>query len=293
MFKLLGNKRLFILLIGLIFFIALMGLTLNKREPVTWPEKFVKDSISWMQGLIYRPARYIAGFFEDIHDLRVVYEENKALKRTLAQYARDTVRLNELEAQNKRLKEALGFTERQKQYDNYTYRIAEIVAVSPDPNNSTLVINLGEKDGIKENMAVVSVDGLVGRVVRVFPFHANVQPLTNLSDVSSGENHTKAIAATIKGKETESFGIIESYDEAKGILIMNKISQNDQMQVGDTVVTSGLGQVFPHGIVIGTVASRKVGAFGITYTANVKPAVDFTKLGHLREVFVIEKPEMR
>jgi rod shape-determining protein MreC len=287
LFKWFGNKRLIILMFGFIFFTALMGFTLGSREPMTWPERFMKDSVSWIQGLFYKPARYIAGFFEDVHRLSVLYDENKMLKLTLTQYAKDTARLNDLEAENKRLKTMLGFTERQQQANNYKYRIANVYASSPDPYNNTIVINLGEKDGIKENMAVMSVEGLIGRVVRVSPFFSNVQLLTDIDDRS---NSSKAIAATVKGRENESFGIIESYDRERGLLIMNKIPKTDQMTKGDVVITSGLGQLFPRGIEIGTIVSKDEGEFGITHTALVKP---FASFNHLREVFVVEVPELR
>lgn len=270
---------------GFIFFIALMGLTFGGRGPMSWPEQFVKDTVTWVQGWFYKPARFIAGFFEDVRRLSVLYEENRQLKLTLTQYAKDTARLNDLEAQNKRLKEALGFTERQRQSNNYKYRIAEVYASSPDPFNNTVVINLGEKDGIKPNMAVMSVEGLIGRVKEVSQFYANVELLTDID--SSG---SKAIAATVKGKENESFGIIESYDREKGLLVMNKIPKTDEIKQGDVVVTSGLGQLFPRGIEIGEVVSRDEGEFGITHTALVKP---FASFNHLREVFVIEVPEPR
>jgi rod shape-determining protein MreC len=283
--KLLGNKRLLILLLGFICFIALMGLTLGKRERMTWPERFVTDTISWTQGVLYKPAGYIAGFFEDIGQLRTIFEENKVLKQTLTKYARDTTRLNDLEQENKRLKEALGFTERQKQANKYTFRIAEVVAINPDMLNNTIRINLGEKDGVKPNMAVMSVDGLVGRVKQVSSFYSNVQLLKGMDD---SVNESKAIAVTIKGKENESFGIIESYDVPSQKLIMTKIDPNDKMEVGDVVMTSGLGQIFPKGIEIGKVISRGPGNFGISLEAVVQP---FASFEHLREVFVIIDPD--
>jgi rod shape-determining protein MreC len=283
LFKLMSNKRLIILLIGLIFFITLMGLTLGQRGNGSWPEKFMKDTVSWTQSLLYKPSRAIAGFFRDIREMLVLYEENQVLKQTLAQYARDTVRLNELEAQNERLLDALQFTESQKRANDYIWRIAEVISVSPDLFNNTVVIDLGEKHGIKENMAVMTVEGLIGRVVRVFPFHSNVQLLT---DISERNPDTKAIAATIKGKE-DIFGIVESFDRERGLLIMSKIGQEDKIEEGDVVVTSRLSQVFPRGIVIGTVASVREGDFGITRVAEIKPAA---KMNHLHEVFVIEVP---
>jgi rod shape-determining protein MreC len=283
LFKLMSNKRLIMLLIGLIFFITLMGLTLGQRGNSSWPERFIKDTVSWTQSLLYKPSRAISGFFRDIQEMLVLYEENQALKKTLAQYARDTVRLNELEAQNERLKEALQFTESQKRANNYIWRIAEVISASPDVFNNTVVIDLGEKHGLKENMAVMTVEGLIGRVVRVFPFHSNVQLIT---DINERNPDTKAIAATIKGKENI-FGIVESFDRERGLLIMSKIGQEDKVEEGDVVVTSRLSQVFPRGIVIGTVVSVREGDFGITRVAEIKPAAN---MNHLHEVFVIEVP---
>jgi rod shape-determining protein MreC len=294
LFKLIGNKKLFMLLLALIFFVALMGLTLNKREKLTWPEMFIKDSISWTQGLLYKPARYIAGFFEDVHQLRVIYEENKQLKMTLSQYARDTMRLNDMVAQNKRFKDLLDFTDRQKQSDNYKYHVAEVVSESPDPYSNVVNINLGSKDGMKENMAVMSVDGLIGRVTRVSNFYSTVQLLTDIDDANNGVSG-KGIAVTVKNNENESFGTIESFDGKEQKLVMTKIVQTDPLKVGDTIVTSGLGQVFPRGIVVGTVVSKLPGDFGINYKALIEPAAKSMLLNasgfrHLREVLVVEVP---
>jgi len=286
LFKFMGNKRLLFLMLALILFFILMGMTLGGRAGFTWPEKFVKDTVAWTQSLFYKPAGYVAGFFEDIGKLRVIYEENKRLKMTLTQYARDTQRLNDLEAQNKRLKEALDFTEHQKQANEYRYRIAEVVAANTvDPYTSTLMINLGEEDGIKKDMAVMTIDGLIGRINSVTPFTSNVQLLTDIRD---SDTNSKAIVATALGREADSFGVIESYE--KGLLVMTRVDQNDKMAVGDTIITSSYGQVFPGGIPIGKVVSREMGDFGITHKVMIEPFASFAKL---REVFVVEVPETR
>jgi rod shape-determining protein MreC len=134
-------------------------------------------------------------------------------------------------------------------------------------------------------MAVTTIDGLVGIVSHVSTFTSTVQLVTDLD-----ENTSKGmpVSATVLGKEMESFGIIE-YDEQSGTLQMTKIDALDPMVVGDKVITSGLGNVFPKGIVIGTVESRQVGDFGLTHTAIIKPSVKFD---HLREVFVVVVPEV-
>lgn len=295
MFRLLGNKKLLTLLLALMVFIALMGLTLSRRSEMTWPERVIKDTVAWTQGWLYKPARYAAGFFRDVEDLKNTYKENKQLKKTLTHYAQDTMRLNMLEAQNKHLQEILGFTERQKNADNYQYMVAEVVSVSPDPYSNTVNINLGSLDGIKENMAVMSVEGLIGRVSRVSNFTSSVQLLVDMNGESGGSAERqleKGISATVLGKEDMVFGTIDYYSNEEQGLVMTRIDQRSEMKLepGDVVVTSGLGQVFPKGLVIGVVSEKRVGDFGINYLATVKPkATDFR---HLREVLVVKVPEV-
>lgn len=285
MSKKIGNKRLIFSLISLIIVIALMGVTLGNRGAATWPEKMIQDTLAWMHGLVYKPAAYIAGFFEDIGNLNKLHQENEVLKRTLSHYARDTARLNVLKAENERLREALGFTERQKQADDLIYRIARVVAINQDGLNNVFKIDLGANDGIKEEMAVMTIDGVIGRVVRVSEFSANVLMLTDINDRSLNSG---GISVTSM-EHPDSFGVIESYDHETGYLIMSKIKQEDPLQVGDTIITSGLGEAYPAGLVIGKVVSRSEGTFGITHVAEIAPAasMDMTRL---REVFVVQRP---
>jgi len=297
-----GNKWILVLMISLILFIALFGLTLSgQRDKASRPELFIRDTFSWVQGWFNRPARYVSDFVSDIRDVRTIYAENKALRMTLTQYARDTMRLNELEAQNLRFKDMLAFTERQKVSNNYRYHAAEVIAYSSDPYSKVITVNLGARDGVKRDMAVISIEGLVGRVMDASEFSATVQLLTETSKLTGQDRSpgsgtvqseaptggTKDVAATIKGKESESFGII-SYDEEAQMLIMSKINPNDPIAEGDVVITSGIGEVFPKGIVIGTVVSKEVDKFGLNYVAYVSPAADFI---HLREVLIVEVPE--
>lgn len=295
MYRLLGNKKLLILMLALMFFIALMGLTLERRGALTWPERVVKDTVVMTQGWFYKPARYVAGFFEDVRRLLHTYEENKVLRMAMSQYAQDTMRLNMLEAQNKHFKEILEFTERQKMLDNYQYMVAEVMSVSPDPYSNTVNINLGAMDGIKENMAVMSIEGLIGRISRVSNFTSSVQLLVDMSSsagVSAERQLEKGIAATVKGKEDLVFGTIEYYSNEEQALMMTRINQSSELnlEVGDIIVTSALGQVFPKGLEIGEVVEKRIGDFGITYVAAVKPKS--TEFRHLREVLVVKVPEV-
>lgn len=262
-----------------------MGLTLGERKFLTWPEKFVKDTVSFAQNVFYKPAAITAGFFDNISLISNVYEENKALKHKLSDYAQDATRLNILEERVGRLEDALLFSERQKNANRYIWHFAEVVSSSPDPFDQTININLGEKDGIRENMAVATEDGLIGIIRNVAPFSSSVQLITA---IDYKVDTTKAIAATTKENQ-EAFGVIERYT-SDGFLEMNKIESTDSIKENDTVITSGYGQVFPKGLIIGTVQSIGVSDSGITLKAMVKPSADL-RGAKLRQVFVIEVPE--
>lgn len=269
-------------MIGLILFFALMGFT-NNRTRLTWPEKFINDVFGTAQSVLYRPVGAIADFFRDLSRLSDVYTENEALRQTVAQYTQDQIRFNTLQAENERLQSALGFTERQKEMDNYRYLIAQVVGSTSNPYERTIKINLGSQAGIKENMAVTTIDGLIGIVSKVSTFTSTVLLLTDLDlNTSAG----LPVSATVLGKETKSFGII-SYEEESQTLLMTKIDELDPLVEGDKVITSGLGNVFPKGIMIGTVKERQVGDFGLTHTATITPSAKFE---HLSEVFVVVVP---
>ncbi|SFS58378.1 rod shape-determining protein MreC [Paenibacillus lignilyticus] len=285
LFNWMRNKRMFVLMIVFILFVAVMGFSIGDRKKLTWPENFSLDSTAFLQEWMYRPAGYVAELFKDLSNLHAIYKENEELRIAAAAYARDSIKYNFVEAKNKELQEMLNFTERQKQLYNYKYLIAQVVAVGNDPYSETIRINLGSKDGIKINMVVVTDKGLVGLVNRVDPFFSSVMPITKLSETSPD---TKAIAATVLGKEKDSFGIVDNYHSDTGKLSMSKISEHDPLTKGDTIITSGQGNVFPRGMVIGTVDSSQVGDFGLTYTATITPAADFD---HLTEVFVVQLPE--
>lgn len=274
------------LMIGFLIFIVMIGLSIGGRQNITWPEKFIKDAVSGIQQVIYRPIGAVAGFFQDIKNLSHIYEENEQLRMLASDYARDKVEYNFVKSENERLQEALDFTSHQKEMYNYTYMIAQVISVSNDANNRTININLGSKHGVKKDMAVVTVDGLVGLVNSVTPFTASVTPYTELNSTTTTFN---AISATVFGKESTSFGILTDYDAELERIMMTKIGEHDPMVTGDTIMTSGLGNIYPRGLMIGEVESLKVGDFGLTYNATIKPFVD---LNQLTEVFVVKIPEI-
>lgn len=280
-----GNKRLIVVLVGLVLLISVMGFTSKERGALTWPEKFLKDTFSVVQGVFYGPAQAFSAFVQDVRAAYNVYEENRVLKANLDQYAQVTAKLELVEAENERLRKLLKAEESSLQ--QYQLRFAEVVARSADYWNNVITIDKGIKHGIKKDMAVITAGGLVGRVQTVANFSSTVELLTNIE----GGNH---ISAVILGKQVingttvhqQANGVIEEYDSREGLLIMRKIPLGHKIEPQQVVLTSGLGGVIPRGLLIGHVVRVQPDDYGLTQSAYIQPSADFSQLN---EVMVVER----
>lgn len=270
-----SNKRLIILLVCIIILVGLIGYSMSERRSLSWPEQFIQDSVGWVQSAFSRPAHLVAGFFENVNDMRNLYEENRILKSHLDEYAVLQVELNELRRQNERLMETIDVNE---SLNNYSVRSALVIHRSPDRWNEFIGINRGEQHGIEVNMAVMTSKGLIGKVREVSQFTSTVQLLTD-------QDRSNRISVFVDGNETV-YGFIEGIDEATGYLQFTKINIDAEIEEGQTVVTSGLGGIFPSQLLIGEIVSYETDEFGLTQTAFVKPSADFKRLDY---VLVIER----
>lgn len=280
-----GNKRLMAILIGLVILISVMGFTSRDRISLTWPEKLTRDSVSLLQGFFNRPAQAFSHFFSEVGNAYHVYEENRALKANLEQFAQLTAKLKVLEAENARLRSLLDVTER---LNDYQYRVAEVVARHTDHWRDVIVINKGLKHGVKKDMAVITAGGLIGRVESVTNFSATVELLTSLED--SNNISAMVIQEQQQADGTTAYkqinGIVDEYDPRIKQLIMRKIPLEEKVEVNQQVVSSGMGGVIPRGLLIGTIVYVEPGDYGLTQTAYIQPSADFTQLN---EVMVVER----
>lgn len=259
-------------MIGVVLLSAVMWLTMGQREQLTLPEKFFKDTLTWMQMVFSRPAHQVAGFFEDVQGMRTLAEENRILKKSLQQYAQLAVENEELRAENQRLKELLSYTER----NAAQMLMAKVVGRNPDRWQATISIDRGEVHGVKANMPVITPQGIVGKVVSVGNFTSTVQLIT---DVQNGSR-----TSVLFQGEVRTYGVIDGYDAETGWLRATKIPLEQQPRKGQRVVTSGLGGVFPQGYLVGQVERVDMGESSLEWQAWIKPAVT---LQHLEEVLIV------
>ncbi|MFC4558952.1 rod shape-determining protein MreC [Virgibacillus kekensis] len=267
------KKRLFILLIGIIVLVALIGFSLRDRENLTMPEQFVKDTVGWAQNLIHTPVNYMTNVFTNIDDIMDTYKENKLLREKLAQYKSLAYQVQELKEENSELRKTLEKTESIRDYNPIQ---ANVMSRSPERWIEQVTINKGLQDGVKEDMAVITAEGMVGKIQTVSQFTATVQLL-------SGFDQFNRISASVSREEgNDIFGLIQEYDEETGHLLFRIIEESEQdLKKGELVFSSGMGGVYPPGLLIGKVEEVKPDQYGLTRTALVEPAADLYEVSNV------------
>lgn len=269
------NKRLIILLVSIIVLVALIGFSLRERDSISWPEQFVKDMVGFGQSIVSKPVNYTGDIIDNVKDLQNTYTENEKLKSRLDELVKLETQVRDLKQDNEELRDVLKKKEDLRSYDTIQ---ATVIARNPDHWQELITIDKGEVNGIKSDMAVISAAGLIGKVKSVNEFSSTVELIST--------NNTKnRISTVIQGKQDIN-GWIEGYDSDKKEISVKRIPNDLKVEKGSKVITSGLGGVFPKGLVVGEVKEVKPDQYGLTQTAYVKPAADFY---HLEHVMVIDR----
>ncbi|MEQ2526391.1 rod shape-determining protein MreC [Bacillaceae bacterium CLA-AA-H227] len=274
------NKRLILLLVSIIILVALIGFSLREREELTVPEQFLKDATGWIQNVFSKPQSYVTGVFENIKDLQNTYSENKELKSRLDGLAKLESDVQQLKKENDELREIL---DKKDSLSAYSPIQATVIGRNPDRWHELLIINKGKVNGIEQNMAVVSSNGfIIGKVKSTQQFTSTIQLLTAMDP-------TNRISAEIQGTDSY-FGTIEGYDVERELLELKRIPYDAKIQKDQTVVTSGLGGIFPKGLPIGKVVDTEPDEFGLNQTAYVKPGANFYDI---QNVMVVKRDMMQ
>lgn len=269
------NKRLIILLVSMIVLVALIGFSIRERSRLSWPEQFVKDTTGLVQSLVAKPTQYFAGLIANIQELENTYQENKSLKARIDQLASLEAEAQSLKKDNQSLRDTLGETQTLSDYNPLS---ATVIGRNPDRWNEMLIIDKGTVNGIKQNMAVMTATGLIGKVKSVSQFTSTVELL-------SAMDPKNRISADIQGK-SDVYGFVQGFDDKQKLLMVKSIPAGTTITKGQTVITSGLGGIFPKGLMIGKVVDVKPDQYGLNQTAYVKPGADFYDI---QNVIVIKR----
>lgn len=139
---------------------------------------------------------------------------------------------------------------------------------------NTITIDKGTYNGVEKDMVVINSKGLIGKIIKTSTFTSDVRLITT-SDTNN------KISVHISNGDYDLYGLINSYDYNDNYLEVEGISNTKDVRVGDYVYTSGLGGIFPSGILVGTVSEISTDSYDLAKIIKVKPSSDFTDINYV------------
>ncbi len=241
---------------------------LNSQGLLDKPKDLFFRGTASVQGSLWKEGRKVSdklSFFSDLINFRSEREkllkENNKLRSEIA-------KLKELERENRILRQGLNISSQ----ENFELVLTQIIAKGSENLSDSIFINKGKKDGILENMAVVSPQKiLVGKVSKIYDHFSKI---TLIFD--------KASSINVRVQSSRAKGILAG--EGMNNLTIDLIKREEDIKSGDIIITSGLGESIPKGILVGGVIEVQRKDIEPFQRAKVKSYLDF---GNLEEVFII------
>ena len=230
--------------------------------------RWTVTSMTPIETAVHTVSLRVRGGWDDYVNLRRTRQQDEQLKDEVARLREEEASFAEDAAQGRRLQKLLAFKE---QYVTATVA-AQVIGTSGSERSHVLYLDKGSDDGIKPEQAVITPDGVVGKIRDVFP---HTSQLLLIDDPTSGAGVILAstrIRAIVRGTAT-------------GQVQIDNLTADSRIKPGEQVVTSGGDLVFPRGLPVGTIVSIAPDPLHQPYTAiTIKPAAN---LSRLEEVLVI------
>ncbi len=272
MLKYIKEYRFYIFLVAFLL-IPVIAIDTSVRRPREYRlhDRVIVFITSPIQSLITSTLDEVVGFFQNYlflwntrRDSLQIIEENRKLLATIAQ-------LQEAQQENTRLRRQIKF---QEEFKLETI-VARVIAKDVSTEFRAIRINRGENSGIQKDMAVMTNEGVVGRVLRT---------TSNTSDIVTVLDLLSAVDSFVARSRAR--GVVTGRTES--VCQLKYALRTDDIEPGDVLIASGLGGIFPKGIPIGTVSRVDRKAYGISQEVEVRPSVDFSRL---EEVLVVTHAE--
>ncbi|HFQ81097.1 MAG TPA: rod shape-determining protein MreC [Desulfobacterales bacterium] len=247
-------------LIPLILYVALTSI--GRRE-FNMPHRLALEVMGPVQGTFAKSMSLVSGIWRHYISLTKVAVDNERLRREINKYRQKNAEFREAAALNGQLQKLLDLDKRLK----LPTVTARIIGRDPSLWFKTLTIDKGSTSGISAGMAAVTPNGVAGQVINTSPHYAKIMAATDPNS---------AIDAIIQDNRLQ--GIIKGDGQNYRLRYVLK---NSQVTVNDTIITSGLGGVFPKGLVIGTVSNVLRARRGMFLQIKVKPSVNLHHLEYL------------
>ncbi|WP_239727273.1 MULTISPECIES: rod shape-determining protein MreC [unclassified Mammaliicoccus] len=260
------NNKIMIFLISMVLLIVIVGYSV-RAQSASLSEQYASDTSSFGGRIVSYPVTFVSDFFSGIFTSDEDVDKLKEEVKSTDQIKADKVRL---EKENKALKKELDM----KDISQFNPISATIIGRSPDQWMNTVIIDKGKKSGMKENMAVITSEGLVGRIKKANQFSSQVELI-------STSVKTSKLSVDIQQDDENIFGMINRYDENKDLLVISDIDNKYSIKKGSKVVTNGLGDQLPKGILVGKVEKVENDEYGLSKVAYIKTSTNIKDLNHV------------
>jgi rod shape-determining protein MreC len=266
MFKFIGTYRLYISIVATFIVLFLLMYQTYNEQGTSRFQMAVQTITYPVQTSVQSVVSTIKNTWNSYINLIEVNEENKMLKQQLLNMEEKLNQHIENSVQFFRLRSQLLFAQKKARKEIFS----EIIGESADNNHQIRLINRGSNQLLQRNYIVLRKEGLVGRIQSVSPYQSSVQLIID---------HRSRVPALIQRNRVR--GLI--YGTHDGIE-MRQINQHAKIKIGDRVISSGLGNLYPKGILIGWVSGIHHQSHELFKTARLDSAVDFNQI---EEVFAI------
>lgn len=274
----LGRYRNLIVLVGVLF-AQVLGLAVQVRRPSdNEPTRLIRiwaaEAVTPLEKVLVWAQTSTRNVWHNYFYLRGLRAENRSLKQQIERMSLEQVRMSQDADQARRLQALLAFKE---QFISQTMA-AQVIGGSGSEQSRLVFIDKGYNDGVRPDMAVITADGIVGKVLEAYRSPSTSKVLL-INDQTSG-------VGVILDK-TRLQGILRG--TASGEVVLEKVMSDESVPAGEVVLTSGGDGVFPKGLLVGRVT--KVGSGSELFlNIRVRPAAD---LSRLEEVLVVTKIDER
>ena len=258
-----------VVVIGILLALITNIVRTNRRlSPV---EQTIKDTVLLGNKILYAPVKFVKAKITEYQEKQDLYKKYKVLQKKVKET--DLIHAERLELR-KELNEMKKILKLNQTLGESSYLNATVINRNLGYWYNTITIDKGSNNGVKEDMAVVVSEGLIGKVIKTTKFNSTVKLLTS-DDVNN------KISVKIQIGDQFVYGLLSGYEEKKHTFTIEGISSNLEIPENSIVTTTGMGDIFPSGIVIGKVKSVHTDNFDLAKTVEVVGSADFDDLTYV------------
>ena len=260
-----------IIVILIIIILVIFSFTLRNEKKLNPVESFIRDITIYIEKIVTYPFNYLADKIDDYNKLKSVSKDNDILETSIDRIESIEAENIELRRQLEKMKEELNI---EYTLSDYEYLNATVISRNIGYWYNIITIDKGSYNGVEKDMVVINSKGLIGRVIRVSTFSSDVRLITT-SDTNN------KISVHLTNGDYDLYGLINNYDYNGNFLEIEGISNTKDVNIGDYVYTSGLGGVFPSGILVGIVTEISTDSYDLAKIIKATPSADFTDINYV------------